>query len=226
MIKLKSNKGVTLAVLIITILVMVIILAITIDVSIDTVDSTIDSQDASEMLIVQHAIQERYVEYSESKDATILVGEHFGSGTYKISSKQKLSDILSTSLSDVLSTSKEYYIAVKGTPPNEEKILYYMDGSVPKEISTYKNAIKNENLDTCTVSETTNVFGSEYTCKKITDKDEIIIDSLFALGITGQGIDASEFEVNYETGYVKNLSANKQINSYSTNTTSDIIDID
>lgn len=220
MIKLKSNNGVTLAVLIITILVMVIILAITLDVSIDTVDSTIDSQDKSELLIVQHAIQERYVEYSESKDATVLVGQKdSATGNYTVSSKQKLSQIFSTG---------DYYIAIKGTSPNEERTLYYIDttNNTPKEISTYKNAITNTDIDSFTEIETNYILDGYTTCKKIIDNDKIIIDSLFALGITGQGIDASEFEVNYETGYVKNLSANKQIYSYSTNTTSNIIDID
>lgn len=227
MIKLKSNNGITLAVLIVTILVMAIILGITIDISTDTVDSTIDSQDASEMLMIQHAIQERYVEYLETKDNNILVGKHSGVVTekkYRISSEEKLSEVL---------PAETYYIAIRTIPTTgkEERVLYYMKNGVAKEITTYKNTITNVDLTTCTEDESTNVFGTgfdEY--KEITKPNDVKVDCLAALGITGQGMSNSVFEVDYETGEVKKIgSSTPQLKGYKKdkydNTTSTEIDI-
>ena len=77
MINFKNNKGVTLVILILTIIVVVIIAGVTIDLSIESIDQTIETQDASEMLMIQHAIQEIYVQYSNTNDSSLLVGDNF-----------------------------------------------------------------------------------------------------------------------------------------------------
>lgn len=74
MINFKNNKGVTLVILIVTIIVLFIIAGVTITGSIDSIDQTIDSQDTSEMLIIQHAIKQRYTEYIETNGKTKLIG--------------------------------------------------------------------------------------------------------------------------------------------------------
>lgn len=75
MIKLKNNRGVTLVILIVTIIVLLIITGITITLSIESIDQTTDVQDKSEMLIIQHAIQERYVEYTQTNKSDLLIGK-------------------------------------------------------------------------------------------------------------------------------------------------------
>lgn len=74
MINFKNNKGVTLVMLVITIIVVLILAGITIDLSIDSINLTTENQDTSEMLMIQHAIQERYVECLETNNELLLVG--------------------------------------------------------------------------------------------------------------------------------------------------------
>lgn len=78
MIKLKNNKGITLVMLIITIIAVSIIAGITIDLSIESIDQTTTTQDLSEMLMIQHAIQEIYVQYSNTNDPVLLKGDTCG----------------------------------------------------------------------------------------------------------------------------------------------------
>lgn len=93
MINLKSNNAVTLVMLIITIIVLLIIAGITITLSIDSIDQTIDTQDTSEMLIIQHAIKERYVQYLETNNESVLVGTPKGSKFERELEKKDLEEL-------------------------------------------------------------------------------------------------------------------------------------
>ena len=102
MMNFKNNKGITLIMLIVTIIIILITAGITIELSIDSVEQTTDSQDISEMLIIQHAIQERYLEYTQTNNASILVGTMNNPSAnpnedeyyeYKLNSKQNLEDL-------------------------------------------------------------------------------------------------------------------------------------
>ena len=223
MIKFENKKGVTLIMLIITIIVLLIILGVSITLSLDTIDQTIDTQDLGEMFIVQHAVQQRYKEYKETgEDEKILVGARIeDTNEYIISSNQKLSEVLPSGV---------YYIAKSGN----DKILYYIDESdKPKEISVYKNTIANDDWINYTTEETSadKKLDSTAECREIKSKDNIMINSLMALGITGHGVSSSEFKVNYEDGSVQKIgSSAHQIQGYTNNTTgettSSLIEID
>lgn len=227
MIKFENKKGVTLVMLIVTIIVLLIILGVSINLSIDSIDQTIDTQDMSEMFIVQHAVQQRFKEYKETgEDETILVGKNNGDSTkkyeYIISSNQKLSDVL---------PNRVYYVAVSGS---DERLYYIDESGKPKEISIYKNTIANDDLNTCTTEETdvNKMLDPTAVCRKINSNNNIIINSLKALGITGEGVSNSEFMVNYENGSVQKVGSSVQpIQGYITNDsagnpTSSLIEID
>ena len=227
MIKFENKKGVTLIMLIITIIVLLIILGVSITLSLDTIDQTVDTQDLGEMFIVQHAVQQRYKEYKETgEDKKILVGAKIeDTNEYIISSNQKLSEVLPDGA---------YYVAESGSGDTR---LYYIDGSgKPKEISVYKNTITKSNdwngNDTTLVTSVDLMLDSTAECRKIEKKDNIMINSLMALGITGHGVSSSEFKVNYEDGSVQKIgSSAHQIQGYITNDTagnptSSLIEID
>lgn len=224
MIKFENKKGVTLIMLIITIIVLLIILGVSITLSLDTIDQTIDTQDLGEMFIVQHAVQQRYKEYKETgEDEKILVGAKIeDTNEYIISSNQKLSEVLPDG---------DYYVAVSGS----DERLYYIDKGKPKEISVYKNTITKSNgwngNDTPLVTDVGLMLDSTAECREIKSKDNIMINSLMALGITGHGVSSSEFKVNYEDGSVQKIgSSAHQIQGYTNNTTgettSSLIEID
>lgn len=74
MMNFKSNKGITLVVLIITIIVLLILAGITINTGKFSLDNTKISNEKSELLMIQHAIYERYVEYIETNNKAKLIG--------------------------------------------------------------------------------------------------------------------------------------------------------
>lgn len=74
MMNFKSNKGITLVVLIITIIVLLILAGITINTGKFSLDNTKISNEKSELFMIQHAIYERYVEYIETNNKAKLIG--------------------------------------------------------------------------------------------------------------------------------------------------------
>ena len=221
MINLKNDKGVTLAMLMVTIIILFIIVAVTIVAGTDSIDQTIESQDISEMLIVQHAMRERYIEYLETNDESLLVGKKEGESYRIVSSNQKLSDLL---------PNRTYYISIKG---NEKKLYYIDENGKPKEIDVYRNSIRNTDLETHSSNVTNDNERLEVgtNCIKITDNNEIIINGLIGLGITGLEESNPGFKIDYQTGYVKKIgfseeSALKGYNNDANNAvSSNIIDI-
>ena len=127
MINFKSNKGITLIVLIVTVIILFVIAGITVNLSVDTIDQTVDSQDKSEMLMVQHVLKERYMEYLETNDKSLLVGEKDGE-EYIISYEGKLTSGI------------EYY-----TDGNK---IYYIDVNNKEiELKNYMSAINFESIN-------------------------------------------------------------------------------
>lgn len=200
MINFENNKGVTLVMLIVTIVVLFIIAGVTITASIDSIDQTIDSQDISEMLIVQHAMQQRYKEYLEKKDSNLLVGKQEGD-YYIISNSQKLSELL---------PENDYYIKFDG----EQRILYYINDGIPTELNIYKNTIINKEQEIASCTEEVTVVSKKLEgsvdCKMIKDNGKIKINSVKALGITALDGSTTSFKINYETGYVEKIGVNSQ----------------
>ena len=62
MMKLNSNKGITLMVLILILIVIMLVLGITIKTGTESIDESIDTQFKSELNIIHHAVYEKYVE--------------------------------------------------------------------------------------------------------------------------------------------------------------------
>lgn len=206
MIKLNSNKGITLIVLVITIIVILIITGISITLSIDSIDQTVESQDLSEMLIVQHAIKEKYEESEEKKDLTILVGKKYGYDNYEYEIKKDVA------LSDLEESDDQLYIAIEEDVERNiiESILYKIDSNNNKiKLEKYQNAIdfnKDSSVEIEEVSEESHKLLNENWNKfyKIKNKEKIKINCFTMLGITGNSTN-STFIVNYKTGYVEKV---------------------
>ena len=71
---MKSNKGISLVVLVITIIVLVILTVISIDIGYEVIEDVREEKQITELEIIQHAIQEKYTKYKITKNENILVG--------------------------------------------------------------------------------------------------------------------------------------------------------
>lgn len=69
MMKLNSNNGITLAILVLMIILLSIIISITISTSTKQINKSADSQYKSELYIVQQAIYQKYIEHNEKGDS-------------------------------------------------------------------------------------------------------------------------------------------------------------
>lgn len=70
----KEEKGISLIALIITVIVMLIIAAITIYAGTDEIRNSKEKQAIAELGMVNHAVYERYIQYTKTKNTAILIG--------------------------------------------------------------------------------------------------------------------------------------------------------
>lgn len=220
MINFKSNKAVTLVILIVMIIVLLIIAGITITLSIDSITKTINTQDISEMLIMQHAMQERYMEYTQTNDESVLVGEKVYPNTtrdsdefyiYEISRDTKLNDLLDNDDK----ADKVYYICYNKDELTSTLVYVKNDDLTETqiELKEFRNSINFKNSNTHSEEEVI-LDDIKYTNKYQVDWSETTVNSLKMLGVVGQGVDKSDYLVNYKTGSIEELGTSKKIDGY------------
>ncbi|MGN1299307.1 MAG: hypothetical protein ACI4UE_04925 [Candidatus Scatovivens sp.] len=219
MIKLNYNKGITLIVLVITIIVILIITGITITLSIDSIDQTVESQDLSEMLIVQHAIKEKYEEYIQNKsdENMKLLGSKKDDGEYEISNdkEKSLYDIFGTDAILIVKTSSTPNLKFYDLEKKEIRMPYIINNLQGNlEVSDFSKKLdkNNEEDKKYYIEEETYILYKSTEDKKNEAiefrnniKLEIEKSDFEILGITGTGINNSTFKVNYQTGYVEKV---------------------
>ena len=135
---LKNNKGVTLAVLVITIIILLIIAGVTITVGFTSTDKYIDSELESEIRMVQTAVISQYDKYLIVKDTELLVGD-------KCDQNGNLNEAGEYNLLE-----SEDLIKIGMKNPKDTFIVNYRTGEVINKTTTFSDGTKIEldgNLD-------------------------------------------------------------------------------
>lgn len=73
--KTKDNKGITLITLGVTIIIMLLLAGLTIYTGTNVIKNSREQQAIAELGMVNHAVYERYINYTKTKDAATLIGE-------------------------------------------------------------------------------------------------------------------------------------------------------